>query len=142
MEEFTPINSEEELLAVISARGLVDPTELNGKITGLESQLQTITGERDAHAATISGLQAKVHGYELDSLRQKVAREKGIPYDLAGRITGDTEEAMMADAENLLGAVRAVRGPAPLFDPNPVAASKNQHLDAALDKMLSNLKGD
>lgn len=141
MADFNPINSEEELLAVIAARGLVDPTELNGKITGLESQLQTITGERDAHAATISGLQAKVHGFELDNLRHKVAREKGLPFDLAGRISGDTEEAMMADAENLLGAVRAVRGPAPLFDPTPTAANSDQQLDAALAKMLAAMRG-
>ena len=38
-------------------------------------------------------------------LRDKVAREVGLPAELAGRLTGDTEEEIKADAETLLAAI-------------------------------------
>lgn len=42
----------------------------------------------------------KIHGYELDALKTKVATEAGLPFELRGRLNGDTEEELRKDAEN------------------------------------------
>ena len=48
--EFTPINTQEEFDARVR--------EVHGDVAGLQGQIETLTGERDTHAATIAQLQA------------------------------------------------------------------------------------
>ena len=43
----------------------------------------------------------KIKGFEMTSLKSKIAHEMGIPYELAGRLTGDDETAIRKDAESL-----------------------------------------
>lgn len=44
---------------------------------------------------------------ELAALRLKVALKAGLPVDLADRVRGDTEEAMLKDAETVLTLLKA-----------------------------------
>lgn len=123
-KEFTAINTEEEFQAATA---------------DLRNKIEQLTGERDGHAATITELQNKIKGYEMAELRASVAKAKGIPADMIDRIRGETEEEMNADAEVLLGIVRGIKGPAPLFDNNPKAEDAK---NASLKKLLANLKGE
>lgn len=108
--EFTPINTQEEFDARVR--------EVHGDISGLQGQIETLTGERDTHAATIAQLQGQIKGYETDSLKRKIAGEKGIPLEFASRLTGENEADIKADADRMTGLLRAYKGTAPLAEPN------------------------
>lgn len=130
-EEFTPINTQEEFDAAVAAR--------YGDVANLQQQITTLTGERDTQNQTIADLQGKVKGYETAALKSRIARENHIPYELADRLTGETEEDIRRDAENLSKFIKSVRGPAPLFNPEPEDPKNTQ--DAALMQMIQNMKG-
>ena len=70
-------------------------------------------------------------------MRQRIAREKGIPAELADRIAGETEEDIRRDADVVAGLVSSIRGPAPLFD----GEKKGSNTDAALKQMLHAMEG-
>ncbi len=46
-------------------------------------------------------LQAQNHKYETDLVKQRVANELGLDWGLADRLTGETEDDIRKDAENL-----------------------------------------
>lgn len=130
MPEFTPINTQEEFEAAVEAA--------YGNVKDLQQQITTLTGERDTHAAQLANLQKEVDGYKLRDTQRRIALDKGIPAELADRITGSDEEAMKADADRLLGVIRGIRGPAPLAEPGSNAGKEK---DAALREVLQSLKG-
>lgn len=130
-EEFTPINTQEEFDNAVR--------EKYGDVAGLQGQINTLTGERDAHANTIANLQKEVNGYKTAELKQRIAREKGIPLDMAHRLTGDDEKALRADADTMAGHLRSYKGAAPLADPEPAPEKGNR---ATLKGMLRKMKGE
>lgn len=127
-EEFNPINTQEEFDNAVRER--------YGDISDLQGQITKLTGERDAHANTIADLQKTVKGYQTAELKQRIAKEKGIPLDMAHRLTGDDEKALRADADTMAGHLRSYKGAAPMADPEtaPEKGSK-----AATRRMLNNL---
>lgn len=122
--EFTPINTQEEFDARV--------TEVYGDVKNLQSQVTTLTTERDT-------LQGKVKGFETDALKQKIAKEKGIPLDMASRLSGDDEKALRADADSMAAMLRAYKGPAPLHDPAPKDPDPKT---ADMTNMLRDLRGE
>lgn len=128
--EFTPINTQEEFEARV--------TEVYGDVKDLQGQITTLTGERDTAAKTVADLQSKVKGYETSALKARVAREKNIPYELADRLSGETEADIRKDADNLSQFIRSMKGTAPLFSNEPAAINTQ---DAALKQMLQNMEG-
>lgn len=129
-DEFNPINTQEEFEARV--------TEVYGDIKDLQGQITTLTGERDTAARTVAELQNQVKGYETSALKARIAREKNIPYELADRLSGETEADIRKDADNLSQFIRSVKGPAPLFSNEPAEINAQ---DAALKKMLQEMKG-
>lgn len=109
--EFTPINTQEEFDARV--------TELYGDVSALQQQVNTLTGERDAHAATITELQSKVKGYETSALKARIAREKGLPAEMADRLSGETEKDIKADADAMAGILMSFHGTDPLAQTEP-----------------------
>lgn len=130
-DEFNPINTQEEFDARV--------TEVYGDVKGFQGQITALTGERDTHAATIAELQKKVKGYETTALKQRIAKEKGIPFDMADRLTGETEKDIRADAESMAGALRSYKGAAPLADHQQPAEDDNRN---RLRRMLGKMKGE
>lgn len=129
--EFTPINTQEEFEARVA--------EVYGDVADLQGQIQTLTGERDTHATTITQLQAEINGYKTADLKRRIAEEKGIPLEMAARLSGDDEAAMRADADSMAMVLRAYKGTAPLFDP----ANKNHDPQKAnLENTLKELRGE
>ena len=129
--EFTPINTEEEFNAAVKAK-YGDVEDLQGKIT-------THEGTIAARDKTIAELQGKVKGYETTSLKQKIAKEKGIPLDMASRLSGDDEKALRADADTMAANLRAYKGAAPLAEPGPAAEDGKR---AGLRNLLRGMKGE
>lgn len=104
MAEFTPITTQEAFEMAVEARvkaareeavkPYADYAELKKKADGYEKTLA-------ANTKTINELNAKVHGYEVAGMRSRIARDAGLPDELAGRLSGETEEDVRADAEAL-----------------------------------------
>ena len=136
--EFTPINTQEEFEARV--------TEVYGNVKDLQGQITTLTGERDTHAQTIADrdttiaeLQGKVKGYETAALKQRIAREKNIPQEFAERLSGETEADIKADADAVAKMLKAVKGPAPLFEPSGTDPDAKT---VGMATMLSELRGE
>lgn len=129
--EFKPINTQEEFDARVR--------EVHGDVAGLQNQINTLTGERDIHANTIANLQKEINCYKTDALKRKIAGEKGIPLDMASRLSGDDEKALRADADAMAANLRAYKGAAPLADPTPAAEDGKR---GVLRSMLRGMKGE
>ena len=69
--------------------------ELNDK---LAKQKELI----DGNDAVVSDLKAKVQKYELDSVKTSIALEKGLPYQMASRLSGTTKDEITADADAMV----------------------------------------
>lgn len=129
--EFNPINTQEEFDARV--------TELYGDVAGLQGTIDTHAKTIAARDKTIADLQSKVKGYETSALKARIAKEKGIPAEMADRLSGETEKDIKADAEAMAGILKTIKGPAPLADPEPKVTDAKT---AALKKMLHDMKGE
>lgn len=111
------------------------------KITGFEStiadlnkQIETLNGQ----TGRITELEAKVREYETASVKTRIAREAGLPAELADRLSGADEDAMRADAENLAKLLKSQQTPAPMYRPSGEGA--NDGKDAALKDLLKKVR--
>lgn len=129
--DFKPINTEEEFKAAVKEK-YGDVEDLQGKIT-------THEGTIAARDKTIAELQGKVKGYETTALKQKIAKEKGIPLDMASRLSGEDEKSLRADADTMAAGLKAYKGPAPLADHQQPAEDGKR---AGLRNLLRGMKGE
>lgn len=113
---------------------------LEKQIGDLNLNLETLNKEKSTFDETVNGLNGKVTTYEQASLKARIAHEKGIPYELAGRLTGEDEAELRADAESLskLIATNSKPSPPPLRSNEPAGDGK----DAAYKNLLNGLKGE
>jgi hypothetical protein len=151
MSEFKTIETQEELDNIIKDRlsrntktvtaevtkqfeGYISPDE-QAKLTKKVDDLKAELTKKDN---TIADLKAKNTAYETASVKTKIAREYGIPEELADRLSGTNEEEYKADAEVLSQFISAshVKDPAPSFDGE--SGSRNT-VDAALGSLLDGL---
>ena len=132
---FNPINTQEEFDAAIRDR-LERERGKYADYEDLKTQVSTLTTERDTALQQVAERDAKIAKYETDSVKTRIAREKGIPAEMAHRLTGETEEDIAKDADILAQIFQAAKGTAPLFDNSqPVGDDK----EAALKQLLQNL---
>lgn len=115
MDEFKIIETQEALDKIIAERLKRERSkvedEYKEKINTYETQIQELKSENadiksnlgklTEKDTEIEKLQGRIKGYEKSDLQRKVAIENKIPYNLAGRIQGDTEEEMIEDAKSL-----------------------------------------
>lgn len=129
--DFTAINTQEEFESRVR--------EVYGDVAGLQGQIETLTTERDTHAATITQLQGQIKGFETDALKRKIAAEKGLPLEFASRLTGENEADIKSDADKMSGMLRAFKGAAPLAETAPNTESTSR---TRLRGLLGNMKGE
>lgn len=152
MGEFQPINTQEELDRVLASRlqrerdtvtksFQAQIEERDQKITGFEStiadlnkQIESLNGQ----TGRVAELEAKVREYETNSVKMRIARETGLPAELADRLSGADEAAMRADAENLAKLLKTQQAPAPIYRPSGEGA--NDGKDAALRGLLKQVR--
>lgn len=123
MADFKPIETQEAFDAAVADvkkqyEGWLSPEDYNAKNADLAKQLE-------ANKTTIADLTAKAKAYE-----------SGIPYELAGKLSGDTEEEIKKDAETLAKFVKNQQ-------PQPLANTEHGHTngkDAAYKSLLADLK--
>ena len=88
MAEFEPITSQEALDARIED-ALKAYREKNGDPVALQKQLDTLTRDKGKQDKELESLRTEVAGYKTAALKSKVAREAGLPYELASRLAGE-----------------------------------------------------
>ena len=102
------------------------------RITELES-------ERNTSAARISELEGKVREYETSSVKMRIARETGLPAELADRLSGKDEAEMRQDAERLAKLIRS-QNVAPLYRQGGENGGDGK--DAALKGLLKKVRNE
>lgn len=121
MSEFKPIETQEQLEEVLKDRlsraekkyseqysGYLSPDdvtektkELEEKIAELSNSLNGANEKATKDSQTIADLEAKIKAHETASVKSRIAHEVGIPYELANKLSGETEEDIRKDAEAL-----------------------------------------
>ena len=151
MTEFKAIETQEQLDAIIKSRldrekaKYSDYDTLAEKIKNLETEntslKQTITDKETSESTSltrISELEKDVTTWKQKSLKQQIAMKNGLPFDLADRLQGDSEESLNEDAERLASLVNTKNYTQPLADKEPNFESKGT--DAAWREVVKNLK--
>lgn len=82
--------------------------ELNNKIVELGNSLNVANDKANADSEeiakrdqTIADLEAKAKKYETDSVKIRIALDNGLPYELANKLNGETEEELIKDAQKM-----------------------------------------
>ncbi len=161
MSEFKVIETQEQLDSIISERiaraekraeekaaeKYADYDEISklvkdqtAQIEDLNKQLTAQTESASTSAQELDDLKAKVHKYETDSVRTRVAHEEGLPFELAARLSGEDEETIRADAKALVELVGKAKPAAPIGAQEPV--TKGDDRNSALREMLSEMRGE
>lgn len=152
-ETFTPIETQEDFDKAINRRlererntvrkefeGFLSPEDVRKQYENYLSPEQVQEKYKDYLSPEESAKKdAMIKGYELKSKRVEIALSQGIPYELAGRISGETEEEIKKDAESFAGFIKAGKR-YPDFDPDPVKRGNKE--DAALKELVQKLKGE
>lgn len=140
MAQFNPINTQEEWEAAIAPlkEKAAKYDELAGK--KLDKQVETLQQQLTAKEQTVTELTARAETAEGAVLRLKVAHANNLPYEMAERLKGVTEEEMTADAKELAKLVAP-----PIVAPLASTEPGNVNLsgaDAAYMEMASALGGN
>lgn len=108
-------------------------TEKDNRIKELEEQIAG--GQKK-----VSDLEGELNGLKTEKQKFDIAREVGLPYEMASRITGDTPESMKEDAEMLKGFVAPKKSaPSVSHDPDDSAESERR---SELRKFLNGMRED
>ena len=134
-EEFKPITTQEEFNTAISAR-LERERQKFADYEDLKAQVGTLTTERDTYKQQVEDRDATIRKYETDSVKTRIAQEKGLPASMASRLAGETEEEITKDADNLAQIFRTAKGTAPMFEGGNGGGNDT---DAALRQMLQGM---
>ena len=149
MSEFKVIETQEQLDAIIKSRldreksKYADYEELAEKVKNLETEntnlKQTISDKEESESTNlnrIAELEKSVSGWEAKALKQQVAIKYGLPFDLADRLQGDSEESLNEDAERLASLVTVNNYTQPLASTEPTLSNG---IDAAWRDVVKNL---
>lgn len=159
MSEFKAITTQEEFDNAIKERldrqakktaeevkktfeGWLSPDDVKAKTAELEKKLAEKDGKLGESKAAYDKLSAEKKALELDRAREAAARDAGLPFELARRLSGATPDELKADAEALSKLVSGKQGEPyvqPLFRAGQAEPSANAS-DGALLSMLRELK--
>lgn len=135
----------EQIESVMKSHGIAiqavkpdDYEDLKGAKATFEKQLtdlQNTLTTKETELGSVDDLKKEVETYKLKDLKTSIAIQAGIPLELAGRLSGATEEEIKADAEKLVGFV-GKKSPLPLQTTEPTKVDAEEE---AFGKMLDNL---
>lgn len=108
-------------------------------IAARDQRITELEGEKSNSAAKISELEGKIREYETNSVKMRIAREAGLPAELADRLSGADEAAMRSDAESLAKLIKG-QNVAPMY--KPTGEGGNDTKDAALKDLLKKVRND
>lgn len=120
-EEFKAITTQAEFDAAIQARLDRQKKTVTDEVKKqYEGWVSPADAQKSAEQITalqgqVADLTAKNTAAELGALRQKIAHETGLPFELADRLQGADETAIRADAEALAAFAAPKPQPSPQF---------------------------
>lgn len=151
-EQFVEIKTQEEFEARMKDRlereratvrkefeGFMSPEDAEKKYSGFMSPEDV----QEKYKGFLSPDEAaakdkKISEYEIASKRVKVAMDAGIPYELASKISGTTEEEMKKDANTLAGFIKS-NNKYPGFNPE---GKPDDEKTTAMKALLKGVKGE
>src|SRR5690625_1974428 len=86
-----------------------DYEELKTENATLKQDLNNLQGALDTHQKelkSVEDLKQQIESYKLKDLKTNIAIQAGIPLELAGRLSGETEDEIKADAEIIADLVK------------------------------------
>lgn len=101
--------------------------ELEKQLSDLNESLTAATNEKSTLEQSIADLTAKASESELKALKSQIAYETGLPIELAGRLTGDDEAALRADADSLAKLVTKTQAPPLKTTEDPASGSDDPY---------------
>ncbi len=141
---FTPINTQEEFDKAVEEQLKADRVAIEKKYAGFadyKAKADKYDTDMAAKDKEIADRDAKISSYETQATKAKIAKETGLPADLADRISGDTEEAMREDAAALSKLIGGAHYE-PLADTNPAGDNNKGAEEAGYRSLLAGLKGE
>lgn len=142
------LENKEELIKAINAeigKEFVPRTDFNAKNEELKKATKELSEKNTAlegfntskteFEKQISELSGKVKGYELNSLKTKIALESGIPYNMVDRLKGEDEKTIKEDAAVMAGFLKSQQPEQPLKE----TETKINNEESAYKTMLNNL---
>ncbi len=100
--DFEPITTQEKLDELLAAeRAKFEGYASPENVAEYEKRIKTLTDKAAKLEKTNAELDSANKAHELNALKNKVARESGLRYELADRLSGTTEEELRADAKKL-----------------------------------------
>lgn len=73
------------------------------KIADLEASFQSANEKYSDYDKNLESLTNELNSHKKQSLKVSIASQAGLPPELAGRLTGETEDELKADAQSLSG---------------------------------------
>ncbi|MCK1227512.1 capsid assembly scaffolding protein Gp46 family protein [Streptococcus uberis] len=162
MSEFKAITSQEELNSIVKARvarerekysdyeelktKVADYEELKTKVADFESKeatyqstIEGLKNEKTDLSSQLESVNSELNQTKLQSAKQRIATEFGLPLDLADRLQGDDEDGFRADAERFASYIKPSQPlpPAKSNEPNNLEGE-----DAAYKALVQNLNLD
>lgn len=118
---FEPITTQEALDALLQTERKRAEQRFNGWLSpeAVQQQYQGYTSPEDLaalntqHQTELQTRDTRIAELEAQNLRHRVARETGLPQELADRLTGADEAAMRTDAQTMLDVIGKHRGGTP-----------------------------
>lgn len=152
MSDFKVIETQEQLEEVLKDRlkrerdtvkkdyeGYLSPQDVEEKYKGYLSPDDVEKKYKDhLSPEKVAELNAKIKGYETDSVKMRIAHEAGLSYEAVQFLRGEDEESIKKSAESLKGLVGASHA-APLASTEPSGVNAE---NAAIKNVLKGLKGE
>ena len=151
MAEFKTIETQEELDRIITerlerekAKATKNEESYKTEIESLKKTLSEnqatiteLTDKQNGHADQVAELNKQIASDKIREIKHQIAHQNGLPYELAERLTGETEEDLTKDAETLKGLMGASKPQEiPKYNPEtPPADDKTQDLKQVLEKL-------
>ena len=149
---FKAIETQEELDSIVKERlkrereaankryeGWISSEDHQRTLSEANQTLEDYKKARENDAKAIEDLAAKNAAYETASLKSRIAHEVGLSLEWTGRISGEDEQSIRADAESLK---KLVGTGTPLPTKNPESGENLDPSKTAFKSVLSAIKND
>lgn len=141
--EFTPIETQEALDGILAEHdkqfeNWKSPEQIQADSDKLTTKVTTLTAKVDELKQQLATAQANADSQNLVNLKMKIAHEKGIPFELAERLNGTTEDEIRQDAETFAKFTVQKRVPPTFRSSDNKFSGKN----ASLVELLHGLKNN
>ena len=115
-------------------------TEYEKKVNDAKKALEDLNAKLADHDKVVSDLTQRAQTAETKLLKGKIAHESGLPYELANRLVGSTEEELKQDAQSLTAILKPIQtAPLHTTDTKGSGAPQKISADAAMLNFISQI---